>query len=62
MTTYIQTDHFTNPLRTLLDETFDNVRGAYLDKGSSLFETLAPISAERLRCRRAAGAPHWPPR
>ena len=45
MTTYIQTDHFTNPLCTLLDETFDNVRGAYLDKGTSLFETLATISA-----------------
>ena len=45
MTTYIQTDHFTNPLCTLLDETFDNVHGAYLDKGSSLFETLATISA-----------------
>ena len=46
MKTYIQTDHFTNPLCTLLDETFDNVHGAYLDKGSSLFETLATISAE----------------
>ena len=45
MTTYIQTDHFTNALCTLLDETFDNVRGAYLDKGTSLFETLATISA-----------------
>ena len=45
MTTYIQTDHFTNPLHTLLDETFDNVHGAYLDKGTSLFETLATISA-----------------
>jgi hypothetical protein len=46
MTTYIQTDHFTNPLYTLLDETFDNVHGSYLDKGTSLFETLAVISAE----------------
>ena len=45
MTTHIQTDHFTNALCTLLDETFDNVHGAYLDKGSSLFETLATISA-----------------
>jgi hypothetical protein len=46
MTTYIQTDHFTSPLYTLLDETFDNVHGSYLDKGTSLFETLAAISAE----------------
>jgi hypothetical protein len=46
MTTYIQNDHFTNPLYTLLDETFDNVHGSYLDKGTSLFETLATISAE----------------
>jgi len=45
MTTYIQTDHFTNPLCALLDETFDSVHGAYLDKGTSLFETLATISA-----------------
>ena len=45
MTTYVQTDHFTNPLCTLLDETFDKVHGAYLDKGTSLFETLAAISA-----------------
>jgi hypothetical protein len=29
-----------------LDETFDNVHGIYLDKGTSLFETLATISAE----------------
>ena len=30
----------------LLDETFDNVHGYCLDKGTSLFETLATISAE----------------
>ena len=29
----------------LLVETFENVQGAYLDKGTSLFETLADISA-----------------
>jgi hypothetical protein len=28
------------------NETFDNVQGYYLDKGTSLFETLATISAE----------------
>jgi hypothetical protein len=44
--TPIQTEHFTATLYALLDETFDNVRGYYLDKGTSLFETLAAISAE----------------
>lgn len=45
MATPIAAQHFTNALYTLLDETFDNVRGIYLDKGTSLFETLATISA-----------------
>ncbi len=45
MTSQIQATHFTNTLFTLLDETFDNVHGHYLDKGTSLFETLATISA-----------------
>jgi hypothetical protein len=45
MTTPIQTEHFTQALYALLDETFDNVLGIYLDKGTSLFETLAGISA-----------------
>ncbi|MCY3832191.1 MAG: DinB family protein [Chloroflexi bacterium] len=31
--------------RFLLTETFESVGGAYLDKGTSLFETLAEISA-----------------
>ena len=46
MSTQIQPDHFTNALYALLDETFDNVHGFYLDKGTSMFETLATISAE----------------
>jgi hypothetical protein len=46
MPTQIQTEHFTGAIFTLLDETFDNVQGIYLDKGTSLFETLAAISAE----------------
>lgn len=45
MSTQIQADHFTNALATLLDETFDTVRGAFLDRGTSLFETLATLSA-----------------
>ncbi len=46
MTTSIQTEHFTNAILQLLDETFDQVHGFYLDKGNSLFETLATVSAE----------------
>ncbi len=42
----IQTDHFTKALLNMLDETFDSVKGYYLDRGTSLFETLADISAE----------------
>ena len=41
----IASEHFTNALRLVLDETFDNVQGIYLDKGTSLFETLADITA-----------------
>lgn len=45
MSSSIQTEHFTSALYTLLDETFDNVHGLFLDKGTSMFETLAAISA-----------------
>ncbi|HMQ53710.1 MAG TPA: hypothetical protein PKE64_27685 [Anaerolineae bacterium] len=46
MSTAIETEHFTKTLYALLDETFDNVQGYFLDKGTSMFETLATISAE----------------
>lgn len=46
MSSQIQSEHFTTAIFALLDETFDNVQGIYLDKGTSLFETLATISAE----------------
>ena len=46
MSAQIQTEHFTKALYGLLDETFDNVHGYYLDKGTSMFETLATISAK----------------
>jgi hypothetical protein len=39
-------DRFKADLYRLLDETFRNVHGHYLDRGTSLFETLATISAE----------------
>lgn len=45
MTTVIQAEHFTKALYFLLDETFETVHGIYLDKGTSLFETLATITA-----------------
>lgn len=45
MASTISAEIFTAALYTLLDETFDSVRGIYLDKGTSLFETLATISA-----------------
>ena len=43
--TAIAPEHFTQALLTILDETFDNVQGYYLDQGNSLFETLTGISA-----------------
>lgn len=42
----IEMAHFNQALYLLLEETFDNVRGIYLDKGTSFFETLATLSAE----------------
>ncbi len=45
MGTTIEAGHFTSALYGLLDETFDNVHGYYLDRGTSFFETLATISA-----------------
>ncbi len=45
MSTEIQAEHFTSALYLLLDEAFDNVHGIFLDRGTSLFETLATISA-----------------
>jgi len=41
----IQSEHFTKALLMVLDETFDNVHGYYLDKNTSFFETLADITA-----------------
>jgi hypothetical protein len=39
-------DHLKADLASLLDETFRTVHGHYLDRQTSLFETLATISAE----------------
>ena len=37
---------FKKELFECLDETFEHVRGIYLDRGTSLFETLEGVSAE----------------
>lgn len=47
----IQSDHFSQALFMLLDETFESVHGIYLDKGTSLFETLAGVTAEEASIR-----------
>jgi hypothetical protein len=41
----LDSEHFTKALYNLLDETFEDVHGVFLDKGTSLFETLAGITA-----------------
>jgi hypothetical protein len=46
MTGHIKNEHFTRALYMMLDETFENVHGYFLDRGTSMFETLATISAE----------------
>jgi uncharacterized protein with ATP-grasp and redox domains len=46
MSNQITLEQFTKELFECLDETFEQVRGIYLDKGTSLFETLETISAE----------------
>lgn len=42
----IKVEDFTNNLFALLDETFQNHHGIFLDKGTSLFETLETVSAQ----------------
>ena len=42
----IPTERFTFTLFGLLTEAFESVYGIFLDRGTSLFETLADITAE----------------
>jgi len=42
----IPVKRFKQALLSCLDETFSNVRGIYLDKGTTLYETLDGVSAE----------------
>lgn len=46
MSTQIATETFKQELFDLLEETFERVQGIYLERGTSLFETLETISAE----------------
>lgn len=46
MTGQIPTERFTSELFAIIRETFEQVDGMYLDKGTSLFETLETISAD----------------
>ena len=46
MTENIRVNHFTAAMLESLEETFENAHGIYLDRGTSLFETLATITAE----------------
>jgi hypothetical protein len=46
MSVQIPLPRFKKPLLKCLDETFSNVSGIYLDKGTTLFETLDNITAE----------------
>ena len=44
--TRIKKDDFMDSLFAILDETFENHHGIYLDENTSLFQTLETISAE----------------
>jgi hypothetical protein len=46
MTNQIALEQFTKELFECLDETFEHHHGVYLDKGTSLFETLESVSFE----------------
>jgi hypothetical protein len=43
--TSISAEHLVEALLVVLDETFDKVQGIFLDRNTSLFETLADITA-----------------
>lgn len=45
MSAQIPVERFKRALLKCLDETFSTVHGIYLDKGTTLFETLAGVSA-----------------
>ena len=46
MSAQLRVERFKQPLLDCLDETFSSVHGIFLDQGTTLFETLAGVSAE----------------
>ena len=46
MSAQLPVERFKQPLLDCLDETFSSVHGIFLDKGTTLFETLVGVSAE----------------
>lgn len=47
MSQSIPVELFRSELLTLLEETFEQVQGIFLDRGTSLFETLEPITSDQ---------------
>jgi hypothetical protein len=54
--TLVQFDLFKKALLECLEETFEHVNGIYLDKNTSMFETLDRVSAEDASRSIAEGA------
>ena len=50
MTEPIAPDHFFQAFLILMQETFESGRAGYLNRGTSIFETLATITAEEASC------------
>ena len=50
----VSSDRFQEQMLQNLDETFESVHGIYLDRGTSVFETLAQVSAAEAS-QRASG-------
>lgn len=50
MNNAIPVEIFKKELFDLLDETFANTQGIYLDRGTALFDTLESLSAEQASC------------
>lgn len=46
MESHIKSVDISRVLGSLMEETFDSVQGFYLDAGTTMFETLADVSAE----------------
>jgi len=46
MTVHLEARRWATELFAVLDETFERVDGIYLDKGTSLFETLATVTVD----------------